>query len=250
MSRGLTGFLLFLGLVVIGIAGAAAYLGPNGLTFVLHGERKTAPFVMVDLLDFASDADYQRYQSDYVAPALAIARSVGGRLVWQARLTDTVAGNATDRWPYIVFTEYPSRAAFIDMVTSAEYRALVPARDAALARSVMMAATPDGPMEEGVEYLAFRLLQESDDGAHARYAQQWWDEDLALLAVNDGRAAFRASLNPLVADEDHQFGALYVFAFPTEAARQAWVDDPERSTLRALEQRLFARDVLLLGYVF
>ncbi|NJN52790.1 MAG: DUF1330 domain-containing protein, partial [Gammaproteobacteria bacterium] len=129
MSRGLTGFLIFLAMLVVLIGGAALYLGPNGLAFVLHDERKTAPFVMVDLLEFASQESQGAYAAGYTRPMLEMVESVGGRALWHGRVVEVMGGAAADRWPFIELIEYPSRAAYIDMVTSAEYRALLESRD-------------------------------------------------------------------------------------------------------------------------
>ncbi len=247
MSRGLAGFLLFLGLVVIVIGGAALYLGPNGLKFVLHDERKTAPFVMVNLLDFDSDDAYQRYLADYAQPTLTMVKSLGGRAVWEGRLTELVAGEAFDHWQHVILVEYPSRAAFIDMVTSSEYRARLDARAAALGRTAVLAGSPEMPFEEGGRFLAVRLVQGASESWRERYAEEWWNEDAAILAVHGGRLVWHARLNPLVATEDEQFDAIFVFAFDTADGRSTWATDPERRTLRSLEQRMFRRDVLMLA---
>lgn len=246
LSRGLAGFLLFLGLVLLVLGGFAIYLGPNGLAFVLHAERSTAPFVMVNLLDFDSRDAQRRYMEEYGRPTLEMIESLGGRVLWQAELVDVAAGRSTDHWPLVVFVEYPSRAAFIDLVTSSEYRDELDAREQSLARTALLAGTPRQAFDEGGAHFALRLLHGSEDGWRRAYANEWRNEDIAIVEQHDGWLAWQASLNPLVAAEEDRFEELYLFAFSSDAGRRAWVDDLERHTTRSLEQRLFDRDVILL----
>jgi uncharacterized protein (DUF1330 family) len=237
---------LFLGLVAIGIAAAAIYLGPNGLAFVLHAERKSAPFVMVNLLDFEPSGSVDRYRAEYDEPNRAMIQSVGGRVLWEGQFVDLISGTALDRWPYVVLTEYPSRAAYIDLVTSSEYRARLEVRDAALGRSALFAGTPRQDFEEGGQFFAMRLVQGNREEWRVRYRNDWWNEDVALLDAYAGRLVWRAKLNPLIATDPDRFEEVFVFAFASAAARNDWATDAERRTLQSLEQRLLRRDVLLL----
>ena len=61
----------------------------------------------------------------------------------QARVDAAVAfGDAqADRWDYVVLVYYPSRAAFLDMMGSAEYAAANVHREQAVKRHVILAST-------------------------------------------------------------------------------------------------------------
>lgn len=233
-------------LVAIAIVGFAAYIGPNGIAFVLHDDRKTAPFVMVNLLDFEDAAAEARYRDGYGVPALAMIRAVGGDVLWEGRLDRVLKGRSRDRWPVIVLVSYPSRAAFIDLVTSSEYRALLDARSADLARTVVLAGTPRGPFEPGGASFAIRLVRGIDGDWRQVYDSTWQSEDAELLARHGGRVVWRAGLNPLIAEDEDAFDEAWLLAFDAPAGRSAWVDDRERRTVQSLEQRLWRRDVVLL----
>ena len=46
---------------------------------------------------------------------------LGGRIVWQGRFELILIGPAEERWDHCFIAEYPSVAAFIDMMTSTDY---------------------------------------------------------------------------------------------------------------------------------
>lgn len=236
----------FVALVAVVIVGFAIYLGPHGIAFVLHDDRKTAPFVMVNLLDFEDEAAELRYREGYAASALSMIRAVGGEVLWEGRLDGVLKGRSRDRWPIIALVAYPSRAVFIDLVTSSEYRALLDVPGAMPARSALLAGTPRSAFEPGGVVFAMRLVRGVDDDWRKRYDAEWQSEDLELLARHAGRVVFRAGMNPLVAEDEDAFDEAWLMAFDSTEGRGAWVNDRERRTVQSLEHRLLRRDVLLL----
>ena len=52
VSKGLRWFAIFCGMIVAAMVAVALYLGPNVLSFLFHDERDTAPFVMIDFVEF------------------------------------------------------------------------------------------------------------------------------------------------------------------------------------------------------
>ena len=83
----------------------------------------------------AGRASYQRYAQE-VFPLI---EKRGGRVVLHARGGATVIG--PDAWDEALVVEYPSRAAFLDMVGSAEYQAIAHFRQDALADSRLYMTT-------------------------------------------------------------------------------------------------------------
>ena len=158
MSRGLAWFLAFVGLITVLLLGAALLLGSNRLSFIFHEQRGDAPFVMVNLLDFADQAAELRYLDGYARETLVSVEAFGGRQLWAARIDKLIAGNAADRWPLIVLVEYPSRASFIDMVTSGEYRDRLDARADALARAAVYAGTSWFPLNAAPNAVASEMF--------------------------------------------------------------------------------------------
>ena len=78
---------------------------------------------------------YQRY----AAVATGRIASVGGRLVWLGSAQHTLIGPEAERWDDAVLVEYPSRKAFLAMVSQPEYQAAAPHRTAALEDSRLIA---------------------------------------------------------------------------------------------------------------
>jgi uncharacterized protein (DUF1330 family) len=246
MNRGLFGFLSFVALVVVAVIAGAIWLGPNGLAFVLHDERKTAPFVMVDLLDFVDANAEARYRQGYHDGAMALIEGLGGQMIWEGRLEGVLSGRLHDGWPVVAFVRYPSRAVYVDLVTSSEYRALARVRGASLARNAMLAGAQSIDLDPAGGAFVLRLSKGADAGWRSRYESEWQAEDGALLERHRGRIAWRATLNPIAADDAFAFDEAWLYAFRDERLRAAWANDPERRTVESLEARLFERDVVLL----
>ncbi len=257
MNRGLLGFLAFLTVLLLGLAVAAYVLGPNVLAFIFRGDRNAESVVIVDLLDFSDDGGATAYARDFEQPASAMIAALGGRTIWKARPDTVVRGQAGDAWSALELVAYPSRSAFIELVTSSDYRALLDARDAALKRSAVLAAIPvDSPSAavgippfdaDGERAFAVRFLTGAHTDSLAIYAEKWLGQDTEMLERHEGRLLWRARLNPLVADVPHRFEEMSIYGFSDVAHRDAWAGDDERETLQTLQRRLFRRDVLILA---
>jgi uncharacterized protein (DUF1330 family) len=100
-----------------------------------------APVVMVNLLKFAPDggrASYARY-AQKVVPHL---QRVGGTVRYAGSAATQVIGEGEKPWwDAILVVEYPSPAAFIDMVTNEEYLKVHEHRAAALDRGDLIATS-------------------------------------------------------------------------------------------------------------
>ena len=87
------------------------------------------PVVMVNLVRFRArslDGDgtgwdaYQRYS----AAVIKLIKARAGTILWAGNADAVAFGEAAaNRWDYVVLVRYPSRAAFLDMMTSADYAA-------------------------------------------------------------------------------------------------------------------------------
>ena len=100
------------------------------------------PVQMINLLEFTPDGgreSYERYV-DAVQPHLD---AVGGRIVAHSAARQMVIGGGERPWwDAIATVEYPSIAAFIQMVSSAGYQAIAHHRTNALARAELVATAP------------------------------------------------------------------------------------------------------------
>jgi uncharacterized protein (DUF1330 family) len=116
----------------------------------LEGGEDDSPVVMINLLRYRERAAYpdgfgaepcsgrEAYQR-YGAVAARLIGSVDGRLVWMGSVHFTVIAPDGERWDDAVLVEYPSRKAFIGMVSLPEYQAVAPHRTAALEDSRLIA---------------------------------------------------------------------------------------------------------------
>ena len=122
-----------------------------------HGERD-GEVVMINLLHFAkgerdgegegtpesgsepSGADaYRRYSADVVK----MVEDRGGRVLWTGRPEHVLIGDSdADGWDLVALVSYPSRSAFLDMVTSPNYEGAHTNRERGLDRTVLLACEP------------------------------------------------------------------------------------------------------------
>ena len=131
-----------------------AALGPGTeqLRALVEGDR-TSKLVLCNLLAYRSRAEYppatraeptsgeHAYRRRYGRPAAKLIGQLGGRILWVAQPSQVLVGKPAD-WHAVAVVEYPSRAAFLAMIQSPEYRTLIPHRDAGLARTEVIACTP------------------------------------------------------------------------------------------------------------
>ena len=125
---------------------------PNKDQFLaLASAPDEGPVVMLNLLKFkekASDgaapgasgaSEYGKY-SDAV---IGMVEARGGKVLWMGRADQVLIGaeDAND-WDSVALVQYPSRKAFIDMVTAPDYEKAHEHRESGLERTVLIACTP------------------------------------------------------------------------------------------------------------
>jgi uncharacterized protein (DUF1330 family) len=132
---------------------------PNKDQFVeLAGTPDTGPVVMLNMLKFKARADgptadaaspdqsadetgAEAYRK-YGEAAVQMVEARGGTVLWAGRADQILIGDPAEDWDQIILVQYPSRAAFIDMVSQPEYQEAHTHRESGLERSVLVACTP------------------------------------------------------------------------------------------------------------
>lgn len=120
---------------------------------ILAGVREDTPIVMINLLRYrehaaypaGSDAErcsgrdaYRRYGQ----VSIGLITAVGGRVIWQGSPKAVLVGAPGEQWHKALLVSYPSKQAFIDMVSSPDYQAITVHRTAALEDSRLIATLP------------------------------------------------------------------------------------------------------------
>jgi uncharacterized protein (DUF1330 family) len=98
------------------------------------------PVVMLNLLRFADD-DRAGYEAYAAATAPHLAR-VGASVVYAGLASTAVIAEPGQSWDAVVLVRYPSRQAFMAMVSDPDYRQISRMRTAALREAVLTATTP------------------------------------------------------------------------------------------------------------
>ena len=114
-------------------------------------EGPDGPIVMVNLLKYREKADYaadcaeakenasglEAYRR-YGAVALKCVGEAGGGLVWGGAQALVFIGGSEQDWDEVICVRYPSRQAFLQMVSRPDYLAATYHRDAGLARTALL----------------------------------------------------------------------------------------------------------------
>ena len=126
--------------------------GPKELNAdLVRGLPDEGPVVMVNLVRFRERAldgrgsgwdAYVRYSQGF----MPLLRAIGGTIVWAGKAEGVAYGDLGGRaWDYIVMVRYPSRAAFLETVTSEAYAAANVHREAGVEDHVIIAANQTYP---------------------------------------------------------------------------------------------------------
>jgi len=126
---------------------------PNAQQFAdLAGAPDDGPVVMLNLLKFKARADSTAAAAEATSGAEAYSRygeqavrmveSRGGQVLWAGHADHILIGDPAEDWDQVILVQYPSRAAFIDMVSQPEYQDAHTHRESGLERSVLVACTP------------------------------------------------------------------------------------------------------------
>lgn len=90
----------------------------------------TGPVVMVNLVRFrersldGNGSGWDAY-SRYSKRDMPLLKKVGGTVIWAGTVEGASLGDlGNGRWDWVVLAHYPSRAAFLEMMTSPEYAAI------------------------------------------------------------------------------------------------------------------------------
>lgn len=120
---------------------------PQILEAIPHG----TPIVMLNLLRFNQSTNYSAgsadencsgrdaYNGRYLKHAKSYISQIGGNVVYDGNVCIEVIGEPENYWNRILIVKYPSIAAFMDMVSTAEYQAIRLHRAAALEDSRLVA---------------------------------------------------------------------------------------------------------------
>ncbi len=120
---------------------------PAQIQELMQGPEDT-PVVMVNLLSFKDQADganagmsgaesYMKYGSEMQK----FVESKGGRFIWSGRVDSMVIGESEADFHVIALVEYPSRKAFLEIVTSPYVAEIGENRKMGLAGQWLIAAT-------------------------------------------------------------------------------------------------------------
>ena len=96
------------------------------------------PVVMLNLVAYRGDAGRDEYLQ-YSRGFIPLLKGCGGTILWAGDVTGVALGDdATDDWDYAVLVQYPSRAAFVEVMSSPAYAAINEHRLAGLRKHVIL----------------------------------------------------------------------------------------------------------------
>lgn len=130
------------------------YIDPTRETFAAFRDMdREGPVHMLNLLRFRDQAAYDdgtlatgaEAYAAYGRESAPVFQRLGGRQIWIGRPELMLIGPQGARWDLAFIAEYPSSAAFADMLRDPDYRQAVRHRQAALADSRLIRMAPARP---------------------------------------------------------------------------------------------------------
>ena len=100
------------------------------------GRASDGPVYMLNLLEFVPDGGAERY-AEYGAAVAPLFEKAGGKPIFAGRPAESLIGEGS--WDMMLLVSYPTRQAFLDMVSSPEYQEIEHLRSEALVRSELRA---------------------------------------------------------------------------------------------------------------
>ena len=91
----------------------------------------------------ADDSQGKGAYREYSDQVVKMVEARGGKVIWTGRPESVLIGDSdADDWDLVALVSYPSRSAFIDMVTSPKYEEAHTHRERGLDRTVLLACEP------------------------------------------------------------------------------------------------------------
>lgn len=127
------------------------YIDPTKETFaVFREDDREGPIHMLNLVRLRAKAAYPDGREATGADAYAaygresepVFTRLGGRIVWQGRFELMLIGPADEHWDHCFIAQYPSVAAFVEMIRDPVYREAVKHRQAAVENSRLIRTAP------------------------------------------------------------------------------------------------------------
>lgn len=115
-----------------------------------RADDREGPIHMLNLVRLKPRASYPDGREATGAEAYAaygrdsepVFSRLGGKVVWQGRFELMLIGPQDERWDHMFIAEYPSVAAFVEMIRDPVYREAVKHRQAAVADSRLIRTKP------------------------------------------------------------------------------------------------------------
>lgn len=134
-----------------------AYVDPTRETFGdFRRLAEEGPIHMLNLVRLREQAEYpdgrdvsgeEAYRA-YGRESGPIFRRVGGRIAWTGDFRLMLIGPTDERWDRCFIAEYPSGAAFVEMVKDPDYQKAVVHRQAAVLTSRLIRLAPGRPGDD------------------------------------------------------------------------------------------------------
>jgi uncharacterized protein (DUF1330 family) len=132
------------------------HIDPTKVAFAaFRANDRAGPIHMLNLVRMRARANYPDGRQATGAEAYAaygresgpVFARLGGRIVWRATFEQMLIGPSEERWDHCFIAEYPSVAAFVEMIRDPVYREAVKHRQAAVedSRLIRLAPLAGGP---------------------------------------------------------------------------------------------------------
>ena len=129
----------------------SGYIDPTKETFAdFRANNRPGPIHMLNLVQFRDQAAYPdgriatgaEAYSAYGRDSLSVFSRLGGPIIWPGNFELMLIGPGCEKWDERFIAEYPSVAAFVEMIRDPVYREAVKHRQAAVLNSRLIRLAP------------------------------------------------------------------------------------------------------------
>ena len=222
--------------------------------------EEDGPFWMVNLIKFRDQAvyadgretDLTGREADALYQPLEFLEAIGAEVAFVAEVDDNLISLDGQDWDQVAIVRYPSRAKFFEMILDEEFQARSIHKDAGVERSQVIVtrlqdpvsipepevipnpSTPTDPPMAITHLLAYRDIAEYPAGSTepertGREAMALYEAGATRVALEQGGGPVaRFDVEGVYIGDGREWDEFRINAFPSRAAFQVVVADPER----------------------
>ena len=240
LSRSLLGFLVFCLLLGLASAGVVWYMGPALAGIVVDKDRRESPYYLLQLLPGAT-ASAGSPAPSYRSRFVTLAAADDADLIWQGGAVEVAEGSVLLDVTGVQLMQFSTGADVVQVLTSSAYRALEADFPDVAVRHLGTSLPPE-PLAADAATVVVLYRADADDSTAplGEPGDRGW---LALLPRFRGLVLWDTPVATVRGSGD--WNRVLLIQFADIATAEAWLNDPNTATERAIARKQVDEMVVL-----